>query len=86
MDDIAKSSETILSSPISCRDCRMSALCMPLSLKSDEVYKLEQVIQHGDPLQTREPVFNCGDKFSAVYAVRSGSVKPSALTRMAGNR
>lgn len=74
-DDIVKNTETVISAPVSCRDCRMSALCIPLSLKSDELYKLEQVIQHGNPLQARQPVFNCGDKFKAVYAVRSGSVK-----------
>lgn len=74
-DDIVKNTETVFSSPVSCRDCRMSALCIPLSLKSDELYKLEQVIHRGSPLQAREPVFHCGDKFRAVYAVRSGSVK-----------
>ena len=75
MDDVAKSSEATLSKPISCRDCRMSALCIPLSLKSDELFKLEQLIQHGTPLQARDTVFSCGDKFNAVFAVRSGSVK-----------
>ena len=74
-DDIVKNTETVISAPVSCRDCRMSALCIPLSLISDELYKLEQVIQHGNPLQARQPVFNSGDKFKAVYAVRSGSVK-----------
>ena len=74
-DDMVKSEEIVFSSPVSCRNCRMSALCIPLSLKSDELYKLEQVIQHGNPLQAKEPIYNCGDKFSAVYAVRSGSVK-----------
>jgi CRP/FNR family transcriptional regulator len=70
-----KSAESVFTSPASCRDCRMSTLCIPLSLRSDELYKLDQVIQRGSPLQMREAVFNCGDKFTAVYAVRSGSIK-----------
>lgn len=75
MDDIANNTTTVFASPVSCRDCRMSALCIPLSLKSDELYKLDQVIHRGNPLHARESVFSCGDKFTAVYAVRSGSIK-----------
>lgn len=74
-DDDVINTETVLPSPVSCRDCRMNALCIPLSLESDELSKLEQVIRRGNPFQARETVFRCGDKFSAVFAVRSGSVK-----------
>jgi CRP/FNR family transcriptional regulator len=53
----------------------MNSLCIPLSLKSDELYKLDQAIQRGSPYQARQAVFNSADKFTAVYAVRSGSIK-----------
>jgi CRP/FNR family transcriptional regulator len=53
----------------------MSALCIPLSLKSEELYKLDQIIQRGSPYQARQAVFNSAEKFKAVYAVRSGSIK-----------
>jgi CRP/FNR family transcriptional regulator len=53
----------------------MSELCIPLSLRSEELYKLDQIIQRGSPYQARQAVFNSGEKFKAVYAVRSGSIK-----------
>ena len=74
-DDVLKNQESVFTSPISCRECRMNTLCIPLSLRSDELYKLDQVIQRGNPLQARQAVFNCGDKFTSIYAVRSGSIK-----------
>ena len=70
-----KNEETAYAIPVSCRDCRMSTMCIPLSLRSDELYKLDQVIQRGTPYQARTSIFYCGDKFTSVYAVRSGSVK-----------
>ena len=70
-----KNIENVYNNPVSCRDCRMSSLCIPLSLRSEELYKLDQVIQRGSPFQARQAVFNSADKFTAVYAVRSGSIK-----------
>lgn len=70
-----KSIENVYNNPASCRDCRMNTLCIPLSLRSDELYKLDQVIQRGSPYQARQAVFNSSDKFTSVYAVRSGSIK-----------
>ena len=48
-----KNEETAYAIPVSCRDCRMSTMCIPLSLRSDELYKLDQVIQRGTPYQAR---------------------------------
>lgn len=70
-----KSIENVYNNPVSCRDCRMSELCIPLSLRSEELYKLDQIIQRGSPYQARQAVFNSSEKFKAVYAVRSGSIK-----------
>ena len=70
-----KSIENVYNNPVSCRDCRMSELCIPLSLRSEELYKLDQIILRGSPYQARQAVFNSAEKFKAVYAVRSGSIK-----------
>ena len=78
-DDILKNIENVYNNPVSCRDCRMNALCMPLSLKSEELYKLDQVIQRGSPYQARQAIFNSTDKFTSIYAVRSGSIKSSCI-------
>lgn len=74
-----KHMETIFACPISCRNCRMSSLCIPMSLRSDELYKLDQIILRGKPLQVRQSIFRAGDPFTSIYAVRSGSVKAFRL-------
>lgn len=70
-----KSVENVYTNPVSCRDCRMNTLCIPLSLRSEELYKLDQIIQRGSPYREKHAVFNSGEKFTAVYAIRSGSIK-----------
>lgn len=74
-DDILKNTESVYSNPASCRDCRMNALCISTSLRPEELYKLDQIIKRGSPFQAQQAIFKSGDKYSSVYAVRSGSVK-----------
>jgi len=63
------------SAEINCRDCRMNALCLPIALELDEVDRLNEIVQRGRPLHKDNYVYNCGDEFRSVYAVRSGSIK-----------
>lgn len=58
-----------------CGDCRLNALCLPLSLQIDDVTKLDDIVQRGRPLQKADVVYRAGEDFHAIYAVRSGAVK-----------
>ena len=60
---------------VNCTDCRMNSLCLPIALELDEVERLNQIVQRGRPLQKDSHVYNVADEFSAIYAVRSGSIK-----------
>jgi CRP/FNR family transcriptional regulator, anaerobic regulatory protein len=60
---------------INCQTCRMSNLCLPLAIDAQELYKLDELIRHSNPLQPRETIFSSGTPFTSIYAVRSGSVK-----------
>jgi CRP/FNR family transcriptional regulator len=53
----------------------MSSLCIPLSLRPEELSKLDQVIKRGSPFQATQAVFKSADKFNSIYVVRSGSIK-----------
>jgi len=53
----------------------MNALCLPLALQTKEVERLDEIIQRGRPLQRDNHIYNAGEEFRSVYAVRSGSVK-----------
>lgn len=65
---------------ISCGNCRLGSICLPLALEADDIVKLDEIVQRGRPLQKNEHLYREGDEFSAVYAVRSGTIKAYRLT------
>ncbi len=78
-DDILKNIEHAYTNPSSCRDCRMNSLCISNVLRPEELYKLDQIIKRGSPFQAQQAIFKSGDKYTSLYAVRSGSVKTFCL-------
>jgi CRP/FNR family transcriptional regulator len=60
---------------LACSDCRVSALCLPLRLPSEEVNKLDEIINQRRPIPTNQYIFHAGARFDALYILRSGSVK-----------
>lgn len=63
---------------VSCGNCRLNSICLPISLHIDDVEKLNQIIQRGKPLQRGDYLYRANDPFDSVFAIRSGAVK--ALT------
>ena len=58
-----------------CSTCSLSALCLPIALKDDDLETLDKVIKRGRPIQKGEMLFKQGDDFHAIYAIRTGAVK-----------
>ena len=65
---------------VSCGNCRLNTLCLPLALDSADVERLDNIIQRGKPLQKGEHLYQEGVAFTAVYAVRSGAIKAYRVT------
>jgi CRP/FNR family transcriptional regulator len=65
---------------VSCGNCRLNSLCLPISLHMDEIDQLDQIVQRGRPLQKNEYLYRAGDTFTSVFAVRSGAVKALTLS------
>lgn len=65
---------------ISCSNCRLSQICLPIALESTDIDKLDSIIQRGRPLQKGDHVFRQDESFTAVYAVRSGTLKAYSTT------
>jgi CRP/FNR family transcriptional regulator len=65
---------------INCKNCRLGTLCLPLALKSEDIDKLDDIVQRGKPLQKGQHLYQEGSDFSAVYAVRSGAFKAYRVT------
>ena len=58
-----------------CQSCNLHDLCLPLGLDMGDIEKLDKIIKRSRPLQKGEYLFNSGDNFTSIYAVRSGSIK-----------
>ncbi len=67
-------------SQISCGNCRLGAICLPIALGDEEIIKLDEIVQRGRPLQKNEHLYREGDTFQSVYAVRSGAIKAYRVT------
>jgi len=65
---------------LSCGNCRLNAICLPLALESDDIDQLDSIIQRSKPLQKGEHLYREGDEFQSVYAVRSGTFKAYKTT------
>lgn len=65
---------------VSCGDCRLSTICLPISLHVTDIEKLDNIIQRSRPLQKGDYLYRAGEPFQSVYAIRSGTVKTIRVT------
>jgi len=82
-DTITVSSPLIRNCPqnpaVSCTSCRLSDLCLPISLEQREIAQLDEIIERNRPLKKGDHLYRQRDPFRSVYAVRSGSFKSYVL-------
>ncbi|MEX2131396.1 MAG: fumarate/nitrate reduction transcriptional regulator Fnr [Pseudohongiellaceae bacterium] len=64
---------------ISCSNCRLNELCLPIALNKSEIHQLEEIVQRNRPLKKGDHLYRQKDQFKSVYAVRSGSFKSYVL-------
>jgi len=60
---------------VSCSKCNLRELCMPVRLREDEIDVLDRMIASRRRVARGKPLFSNGDRFSAIYAIRSGTFK-----------
>jgi CRP/FNR family transcriptional regulator len=65
---------------VNCGDCRLSSICLPISLQLEDIDKLDDIIQRGRPVHKSDNVYHAGEEFKSVYAIRSGSIKTIRIT------
>ena len=63
-----------------CSTCSLNALCLPLSLNTSDMNKLDDIIRRGRPIQKGQLLFHQGDAFQSVFAVRTGALKTYTLS------
>jgi CRP/FNR family transcriptional regulator len=65
---------------VSCSNCRLGTICLPLALESEDIDKLDDIIQRGRPLHKGDHLYRESDEFRSVFAVRSGAIKAYRTT------
>lgn len=63
---------------VSCENCNLLELCLPHGLDGEDLDKLDRIVTRTQPLHKGDVLFHAGDKFSNLYAVRTGCIKLTA--------
>ena len=63
-----------------CSTCSLSDLCLPVALEGDDIDALDRIVQRRRPLARGNALYHAGEGFSAVYAVRTGSLKSTSTS------
>lgn len=71
---------------IACKDCNLFQLCLPVGIAEADLARLESIIKRRRPVKRGEHLFQVGDPFIAIYAVRSGSIKTYTPTEDGGEQ
>jgi CRP/FNR family transcriptional regulator len=58
-----------------CRSCSLRDLCLPVGMRPEDVQRLESIVHVRGPMDRGTHLFREGDRFEAIYAVRSGALK-----------
>jgi CRP/FNR family transcriptional regulator len=62
-----------------CSTCAFSAACLSQGLDKTALGELHVLVEHVGPFREGETIFNEGDPFTAIAAVRAGTVKTSVV-------
>ncbi len=62
-----------------CSTCAFGAVCMPNGYDKSTLQALHCVVEHVGPVRENEYLFRANERFSAIYAVRGGTVKTSMV-------
>lgn len=58
-----------------CQSCSLYQLCLPMGLESGDLDELDNIIKRRRVVKKGEFLYQCGDDFHSLFAVRSGSFK-----------
>jgi len=64
---------------VTCSSCNLRELCLPKGLDGEDLTRIERIVYARRRVRRGESLFNAGDEFHSVYAVRSGFFKTTIL-------
>jgi CRP/FNR family transcriptional regulator, anaerobic regulatory protein len=60
---------------VACSSCNLRELCLPVGLSEEDLERIDQLVSSRRTLRRGEVLFHAGDRFDALYAVRTGFFK-----------
>ena len=65
---------------IACSNCSLRELCMPLGMNADELARVDELVANRPAIKRGRSLFHAGEKFTSLYAIRSGFFKTCVTT------
>src|SRR6185312_3550493 len=62
-----------------CTTCSMRELCMPFGLNTEELAQIDTLVGARVRLKKGDALYQAGDAFQGLYAIRAGSLKTAVL-------
>jgi CRP/FNR family transcriptional regulator, anaerobic regulatory protein len=60
---------------VTCSSCNLREVCLPAGLCAEDMQRVQNVVYARRRIKRGETLFNAGDEFKAIYAIRSGFFK-----------
>lgn len=65
---------------VACSSCNLRELCLPMGLSAQEMGQLDSLISTRKRVKRGDALFSVGERFTSLYAVRSGFFKTCVTT------
>ena len=65
---------------VACSNCNMRNLCMPIELSAEELRRVDELVTRRPIIKRGTTLFRNGEKFTSLYAIRTGFFKTSVTT------
>ena len=68
------------SNKVACSNCNLRELCMPMGLNAQELIRVDEIVTTRRTIKRGNSLFHNGEKFTSLYAIRTGFFKTSVVT------
>ena len=65
---------------VACSNCNLRELCMPMGLNEGDLKRIDEIVATRRKIKRGSPLFRNGDRFNALYAIRTGFFKTCIAT------
>ncbi|WP_038126258.1 fumarate/nitrate reduction transcriptional regulator Fnr [Thiomicrorhabdus sp. Milos-T2] len=59
----------------SCLNCGLQKICFPTGLLKSDIDRLDDIVDRKSPLKKNQHLYETGQQFSSIYAIRAGVIK-----------